>query len=75
MLHHGGNLCPAKAVYEIFSWHEIGQRSAPAQCLQCQALLMKMGRWVSAPRQRGQYRNLGALGMMISVAPVAWKQP
>jgi len=24
---------------------------------------MKMGRWVSVPRQRGQYRNLGALGI------------
>jgi len=44
----------------------VAHRSAPAQCLQCQALLMKMGRWVSAPRQRGQYWNLGALGMMIS---------
>jgi len=41
-------------------------RSAPAQCLQCQALLMKMGRWVSGSLQRGQCWYLGALGMMIS---------
>jgi len=50
----------------IFShWRRPGC-SAPAQCLQCQALFMKMGRWVSGSLQRGQCRNLGALGMMIS---------